>query len=147
MYSPPALLTRAAIFEKFSEPRNLRGFIMMSFPDSSKNNMSSNSFGKIVLISVVDRIRVAGTVAVGTGAAEAGVALCAPVIFNCFEMSVKSSDMSFSIVNSWSILCTTSSVVGFFWVIQSPACCYFLVELPLLFCPRCWIIKHKRVML
>ena len=77
---------------------------MMSFPDSSKNSISSNSLGKIALISFIDRPRAEGAIAVGTIAAGAGAEVGVPVVFNCLEMSAKSSDMSFSMVNSWSIL-------------------------------------------
>jgi len=89
----------------------------MYFPVSSKNSMLSSSVGKTVLKSATVRIRVAG----GVGAAGAGAGATAPVAFRFFEISVKSCEISFRTMRSWSIRCASSSAVGFFSLMQSPA--------------------------
>jgi len=87
----------------------------MYFPVSSKNSMLSNSGGKTVLKSATVRVPA------GAGAGGVGAGAETPADFKLFEMSVKSCEISFKIVRSWSIRCASSSTVGFFSLMQSPA--------------------------
>jgi len=131
-YSPPAPRTIDAILAKFSEPKNLRGFIMMYSSWSSKNSISSNSFGNSALTSLVEP----SSCLVGAGidvcaGAVTGAGEGALAVFSAFEMSAKSFEMSFKTTRSWSIFCITSSTDCFFSLIASPRkllfahCCLF----------------------
>jgi len=80
----------------------------MYFPVSSKNSMLSSSVGKTVLKSAI--VRVPG----GVGAAGVSAGAAAPADFRFFEISVKSCEISFRTMRSWSIRCASSSAVGFF---------------------------------
>lgn len=98
MYSPPALRTREAIFAKFSDPKYWRGLITIYFSVSSNVSMFSSSLGNIVRMSATDRIRAVGVGAAGAIVAGAGVG--APVVFRCFEISDRSSEISFNTTRS-----------------------------------------------
>ena len=89
----------------------------MYSPVSSKNSILSSSFGNAVLTSATVRTRAVGE----AGVAGAGAGATALASFNCLEMSVKSSEICFKTMRSWSIRCVSSSWVGFFSLIQSPA--------------------------
>ena len=133
MYSPPSPRTTAAILAKFSEPKYARGLIMMWVPASSKNSMFSSSLGNALLMSTMLRIPAAA----GAGADGVGAGAGAPrSAFSCFEMSVRSSEMSFRIVRSWSMRCANSSTEVFFslmWI--AGFALLFGMLLPFLFCP------------
>ncbi len=73
---------------------------MMWVPASSKNSMFSSSLGNVLLISTM--LRIPAALGVGADGVGAGVG-AARSAFNCFEMSVRSSEMSFRIVRSWSM--------------------------------------------
>jgi len=92
----------------------------MYFPVSSKNSMLSSSVGKTVLKSATVRVP-DGVGAGGVGAGGVGAGAATPVAFRFFEISVKSCEISFRTMRSWSIRCASSSAVGFFSLMQSPA--------------------------
>lgn len=98
MYSPPSPRTNEAIFAKFSEPKYARGLIMMWLPASSKNNMFSSSFGNVLLMSAT--VRICAPAGEGMEGIGAVVGVTGPSVFRFFEMSVKSSEISFRTIRS-----------------------------------------------